>query len=79
MTKAEIQAQYTQVAMQMGDLQFRIEDQSKLLDTLKQTADSLRRRREELQQQLNAVAKLDAEAEAAPAKGDSDAVEPTAV
>ena len=49
MTKAEIQAQYSQLAMQMGDLTFRIEDQTRSLELLKNTAIALRKRRDELQ------------------------------
>lgn len=76
MTKAEIQAQYTQLAMQMGDLQFRIEDQTRLLELSKQTADVLRKRREELQQALNKAAQEEAESQK---QGVSDAVESTPV
>lgn len=72
MTKAEIQAQYSQLAMQMGDLTFRIEDQTRSLELLKNTAIALRKRRDELQEQLNAAAR--AEAEAQQAQGASDAV-----
>lgn len=77
MTKAEIQAQYSQLAMQMGDLQFRIEDQTKLLDILKQTADSLRKKREDLQKQLNELPKDDEKTPVS--SGASDAVEPATV